>query len=510
MIRFAVNLALSQYLDWRYRLIERSLSQVNYTQNLLLTKLIQTAQYTSFGKQFGFRSIRNYEDFASYVPLYEYDELKPFIKRMMLGEKDVLWNGRVKWFSKSAGTTSDKSKFIPVTKENLFGNHIKGSWDTMALLYHHVPDIGVFKNKNLIMGGSISCFEDFPDTMYGDISAIMIHHMPGIARPFYTPDLETAILPDWEQKIERTARQIIKQPMVMFGGVPTWNLVLFKKVLEITGAKHLLEIWPTLKAYVHGGVGFGPYKEQFNTLLPDPSFNYMEVYNASEGYFSVSHQPCVKDMLLLINNGTFYEFIELNNYQKGDFTTIPLEDVRSDVDYAMVVTTNAGLWRYIIGDTVRFTSLSPHRLVVTGRTKQFVNAFGEEVMVSNTDAALAKACHKHHVIVTDYTVAPIYFEMNGQGGHQWIIEFEKSPLNLSLFEKDLDDCLKEMNSDYEAKRSSNMALRQLQITDVPKGTFLRWLRSKGKVGGQNKVPRLSNNRNFIEEILAIIQKSDST
>lgn len=507
MIKNIVNATLSRYLQWRYVRLQRAVKKVNYTQNTLLKKLLQTAQSTEFGQKYHFRRTSNYQTYADRVPIFEYDDLKPYISRMMHGEKDILWNGRVKWFSKSSGTTSDKSKFIPVTRENLFSNHIKGSWDTITLMYNDRPDLEIFKSKSLIMGGTLNRFEPYPDTQYGDISAIMIHHMPALGRPFYTPDFNTALMPDWERKIEKTAQQILKEKIFMFGGVPTWNLVLFKRVLEITGAKDLLEIWPDLRAYIHGGVGFDPYRNQFKTLLPADDFIYMEVYNASEGYFSVSAKPGDRDMLLLPDNGTFYEFIPMDDYINGRMNAVTLEQVSTDVNYAMVVSTNAGLWRYMIGDTVKFTSTTPHKIQITGRTKQYVNAFGEEVMVANTDQALAKACQMHDTIVSDYTVAPIYFGAEGKGGHQWVIEFEKPPKSVQQFAENLDRFLQDLNSDYEAKRTGGLALNTLKINVVPRGTFHEWLKSKGKVGGQSKVPRLSNNRKVVEEIIHFVQQT---
>jgi hypothetical protein len=474
-----------------------------------MNKLIQTAQSTEFGKKHSFRIIRSYEQFKKQIPISDYEGLKPYIQRMMHGEKDILWTGRVKWFSKSSGTTSDKSKFIPVSKENLFGNHIKGSWDTLANMYHHTPDLPLFKCKSLVMGGSLEKFEPYPNTRIGDISAIMIHHMPGIGRPFYLPSFEVALMSDWEKKIELTAREVLEEKnLVMFGGVPTWNLVLFRKILEYTGASNLLEVWPNLKAYIHGGVGFEPYRQQFKQLIPSDDFIYMEVYNASEGYFAVSHHPGDSDLLLLIDNGIFYEFIPMSDYTMGNMdSAVPLTGVKKDINYAMVISSNSGLWRYVPGDTVRFTSLDPYKIKIVGRTQQFINAFGEEVVVANTDQALAMTCKDHQVVVKDYTVAPIYIGIMGQGGHQWLIEFEKSPKNPEAFAVDLDTNLQKLNSDYEAKRSNNLALYPLQVQSVPSGTFFNWMKSKGKLGGQNKVPRLSNHRKVVEDILDFVQQA---
>jgi len=476
------------------------------TQQEVLKELIQLAKHTEWGRHHGFRSIRESEQFAERVPIQNYDSLKPYIQRMMYGERDVLWNGRVEWFSKSSGTTSDKSKFIPVSAQNLKKCHIRGTWDTMNLFYHNRPDAKQFEYKSLLMGGSIETFDPYPKTKYGDVSAIMIEHMPAVGRPFFTPDFETALMKEFDKKIERMA-QITSQDkeVVMIGGVPTWTVVLFRRILEITGASNMLELWPDFQLYIHGGVGFEPYRKQFAQFFPSEQVDYMEIYNATEGYFAIQNDLQSNDMLLLLNNGIYYEFLPPSEWHKENPQAIPLSEVEVGKNYAIVISTNAGLWRYTPGDTVMFTSTAPYKIKITGRTSQFVNIFGEEVVVANTDKALALTCQQLNCAVSDYTVGPVYFSQGGKGGHEWIVEFEKLPNNLKYFTRALDRNLQKINSDYEAKRFKGMAMKQLKLHAVPPGTFHNWLRSKGKYGGQNKVPRLANHRKYVDEILGFSQ-----
>ncbi|NRA50656.1 MAG: GH3 auxin-responsive promoter family protein, partial [Phaeodactylibacter sp.] len=359
-----------------------------------------------------------------------------------------------------------------------------------------------FECKSMIMGGSLFPFEPFPKTTYGDVSAIMIQNMPAVGRPFFTPDFKTALLHDWEVKLEKLAQIGANEPeMVMIGGVPTWTVVLFRRILELTGKHNMLEVWPKFQGYIHGGVSFTPYRKQFEAFFPSDEISYQEIYNASEGYFAAQDDFSRDDMLLLLNNGVYYEFLPMSEWHKPNPIAVPLHEVQVGKNYALVITTNAGLWRYTPGDTVTFTSTTPYRIKITGRTKQFVNAFGEEVMVENTDQALHVACQQTGAIVSEYTVAPVYFEGNSKGGHQWLVEFEKEPADESKFVRLLDLALQSANSDYEAKRSKNLALEELQLHTLPPGTFHDWMRSKGKFGGQHKVPRLANHRKYVEEIL---------
>jgi len=499
-----INKFMRWYLRQRMVRIQEFMQQPHKIQKRVLKELVVAAKHTKWGKQFGYARIKTYKDYTQQVPISDYEDLKPYIQRMMHGEKDVLWGGRVKWFAKSSGTTSDKSKYVPLTDKNLFTNHIRGNWDTTTILYHNNPNARNFADKNLLMVGSLETFEPYPKTTIGDVSAIMAHRMPWVGRPFFAPDFKTALMSNWEEKIERTA-QLTKDStdINMIAGVPTWTIVLFRKLLEITGKDNISEIWPNLSVYAHGGVGFAPYKEQFKQFIPKEDFTYMEIYNASEGFFSLRLNPDDEDMLLLLDNGVYYEFLPMEEWNKENPEAIPLKEVEIGKNYAMVVSTTSGLWRYKLGDTVTFTSTYPYKIKITGRTKQFVNAFGEEVMVDNTDQALALTCQQMCAMVAEYTVAPIYFSKNGKGGHHWLIEFEKQPKNIAAFTAKLDYNLQQINSDYEAKRYKNIALMQLELTVLPKGTFHHWMKSRGKFGVQNKVPRLANHRKYLEDILSV-------
>ncbi len=481
------------------------MDQPEFIQRSWLKTLVQTAGNTEWGKLHHFAGIRNAEDFSRQIPIQSYESLYPYIERMMYGEKDVLWDGRVNWYSKSAGTTSGRSKFIPVSQQNLKYCHIRGTWDTMTIFYQNRKDARQFELKSMLMGGSLYNFDPYPKTSYGDISAIMIKHMPWLGRPFFTPDFETALLEDWETKLELLALEGSRNPdIVMIGGVPTWTVVLFRRILEITGKSHMLEVWPHFQVYIHGGVSFTPYRKQFEAFFPSEQVSYLEIYNASEGYFAVQNDLTQDDLLLLLNNGMYFEFLPIDQWDRERPEAIPLWKVEQDKNYALVVSTNGGLWRYQPGDTVMFTSTNPYKIRITGRTKQFVNAFGEEVIVENTDKALADTCRTMSAIVREYTVAPIYFEGNGKGGHDWLIEFEKQPADMQKFRELLDQNLQKVNADYKAKRYKDIALQKLQVRSVPSGIFHNWLRSKGKFGGQNKVPRLANHREYIDEILQFI------
>ena len=508
MIRPTVNHILKTYLGFRFRRIEQAIEQPEDTQRRWLDKLLRAAQDTEWGVTHGFHAIQDSDQFATHVPLQDYESLKPMISRMMMGEEDVLWPGVVRWYSKSSGTTADKSKFIPVSEESLEKCHIKGSWDTMAFLYHDLPEARVFELKSLIMGGSLQPFSAHPETKRGDISAIMIQNMPAVGRPFFTPDFETALLDNFEEKLSRMTEIVSQEKdLVLIGGVPTWTVVLIRQVLARTGKRHLLEVWPHLQAYVHGGVSFTPYRTQFQEYIPSQDFLYKEVYNASEGYFASQLGRDTNDMILLLDNGIYYEFIPADQWEAEHPKAIPLWEVKEGKNYALVISTNSGLWRYQIGDTITFTSTNPYRIQITGRTRQFVNAFGEEVMVANADKALEKACARTGSKVAEYTVAPIFFSGTGKGGHEWIIEFENAPVDTEQFAEILDEALQDINSDYEAKRSNSMAMNRLVLHKAEPGTFLRWMKDRGKLGGQNKVPRLANERRFVEELLTLMGRS---
>ncbi|MFN4257237.1 MAG: GH3 auxin-responsive promoter family protein [Saprospiraceae bacterium] len=505
-----VNDIMKPYLRLRMRRIEQMMLGPAEMQERVFRSLLDTAQNTEFGKRYNFAGIRNPEQFARTVPVHDYESLKNDIARMMRGEQDVLWPGETNWYAKSSGTTSDKSKFIPVPTTNLYGCHIRGGWDSVALLYANKPDAGIFKYKNLVMSGSFQSLPEYPATRFGDVSSILISHLPTVGRMFYAPDLETALLPNFEEKIARTAEITSKQDDIgMFGGVPTWIIVLFRMILEKTGKQNMLEVWPNLQAYMHGGVGFEPYRQTFRELIPSDNFVYQEVYNASEGYFGVQCDFGHNDMLLLADNGVFYEFVPMEEWGKTHPRTVTLADVEIGKNYAVVISANNGLWRYQPGDTVQFTRRNPHCFQITGRTKQFINAFGEEVMVGDTDKALAEACRQADVVVSEYTAAPVYFTgEKSKGGHEWVVEFEKAPSDMERFNHLLDESLQRINSDYEAKRFKSMALERLRLRPVPKGTFHRWMKSRGKFGNQNKVPRLANHREYVEDLLRFASDGD--
>lgn len=499
MIYGFFNTLVKGYLKFRKYRIDDMYESPYKLQDEVFSHHFSQLHDTKYGKIHGSHDIKNYATFAKKIPLVKYEDIFSYIQRMMQGESDVLWPGTVKWFAKSSGTTNDRSKFIPITDENLFENHVAASWDAMSVLYSNKPDARIFDGKNLIMGGSLNQINE--DLITGDVSAILLSRMPAIGRPFYTPDFETALLPDWETKIEKIAQLCCHEDVVMFAGVPTWTMVLFKRMLELTGKSNIHEIWPNAKTYFHGGVGFEPYNEQFKKFLPSQDMEYYEVYNASEGYFAVQDRKNEKGMLLLLDNSIFYEFIPSEQQDDPDPPVLTLRDVEVGKDYCIVITTSSGLWRYMPGDVVRFVTVMPYRIMVSGRTKHFINVFGEEVMVHNTDEALRKTCDLTGSTIAEYTVAPVYMEDNKKGGHEWLIEFEKEPENIENFENLLDDHLRGLNSDYDAKRYKDIALQRLKIRKATKHTFHNWLRSKGKLGGQSKIPRLSNQRNIIEELM---------
>jgi GH3 auxin-responsive promoter len=500
-----LNTIMRYVLHKRMRRIRYFSAHPHTIQTALLDQFIHAAQASEWGKMHDFAHIRTPKDFARHVPIQDYESIKPFINRMMHGERDVLWAGQVRWFSKSSGTTNDKSKFIPVTIGNLKTCHLKGTWDTSALIYKNRPQTTGFSGKMLIMGGSTTAFEPYPKTQIGDVSAIMLKHIPSVGGYIFAPSMDIAVMSNTEAKIERMAHALIHEDMRTIGGVPTWTVVLLRRVLELTGKSHILEVWPNLETYIHGGVSFMPYRETFQELIPKKDFNYWEIYNASEGFFATQNAVGGDDMLLLLQNGVYYEFLPESEWASAHPIAIPLAEVEIGKNYAPVITTNAGLWRYVLGDTVVFTNKNPYKIRVSGRTKQFVNAFGEEVMVSNTDKALAEACTQFNAQVSDYTVAPIYFQgEDGKGGHEWLVEFEREPQDLEAFNHTLDLNLQKINSDYEAKRFSNLAMDRLRLRLLPRGTFNNWLKAKGKFGGQHKVPRLSNSRQYVDEILNFV------
>lgn len=471
-------------------------------QREVLQDLVTAAQYTEFGKKYNFSTLFNIRSFKQTVPIHEYEDMKPYIQRIMEGEQNILWNTPIYWFAKSSGTTSDKSKFIPVSEESLEDCHYKAAKDVLTMYYQYNPESDLLTGKGLVLGGSHTINPMNEEAQYGDLSAVLLQNSPFWGNWLRTPDLSIALMDEWESKIEMLAQSTIRENVTSISGVPTWTLVLFRRILEITGKQSIAEVWPNLELYMHGGVSFTPYRQQFHKLI-GKQINYLEMYNASEGFFAAQDIPGEEGMLLFVDHGIFMEFMPIDEYGKQFPDTIGLSEVELGKNYALVISTNGGLWRYLLGDTVQFTSLDPFRIKVSGRLKHYMNAFGEEVIVDNTDKAIAAASAATGAVVNDYTAAPVYFSEGSNGAHEWLIEFEKQPADLAAFTRELDATLKSLNSDYEAKRHKDIALRMPVLHSLPKGIFSQWLKSRGKLGGQHKVPRLSNERIHLEEIKKI-------
>lgn len=466
-------------------------------------QLLAHGSKTEWGKLHDFEKIKSYKTFNDTVPLTNYEILEPYIQRLLNNEQNLLWDTDIKWFAKSSGTMVARSKFIPVSKESLEECHYKGGKDLLSLYYNQIPDRKLYKGKHLILGGSAEINYLNSDSYFGDLSAIILKNMPWWAELRRTPAKEIALMSDWEEKIEKLAHSTINQDIYILAGVPSWTLILCNRILQITGKSNLREVWPNLELFMHGGVNFEPYRAQFRQIIPFDDMNYVETYNASEGFFGIQDDFKINELLLMLDYGVFFEFIPMSSFAGvNSEKVIALADVELDVNYALVISTNGGLWRYIIGDTIRFTNNSPYRFKITGRTKSFINAFGEELVVENAEDAIAEACLHTHTRILEYTVAPIYMENGKSGGHEWLIEFATVPTNLAAFSSQLDLSLKRLNSDYEAKRTGDISLQAPLIRIAPTGLFERWLKSKGKLGGQHKVPRLNNDRRIMEELLA--------
>jgi len=485
----------------RVKQIEAYANNTSSIQAAVLRRIVDEGKHTEYGRKHSLGIVKSYEDFAKNVPLNTYEELKESIDRMRHGEKDVLWPGRVKSYAKSSGTTNDKSKFIPVSLQYLKDTHYKGGFDSVALYLHNNPKSRLFDGRSLILGGSHSPNYNVAGSIVGDLSAILIENINPIANLFRVPKKDTALLQDFELKRERIAMECINKNVTSISGVPSWMLSVLNKALEISGKDNVSEIWPNLEVFFHGGVAFTPYRKQYESIIPSPKMHYMETYNASEGFFGLQNDPADKSMLLMIDYGVFYEFIPMSDFGKPEATAIPLEQVEKDVEYAMVITTTTGLWRYIIGDTVRFTSTNPYKFIISGRTKHFINAFGEELIVDNAEKGLEYACQQTGAAVLEYTAAPVFMDEEGKCRHQWLIEFSTPPQDIEKFADILDKKLQELNSDYEAKRYKNITLQRLQVIQGKPGVFNEWLAAQGKLGGQHKVPRLSNVRTYIEQIM---------
>ena len=470
--------------------------------------LMAHGTHTLFGKERSYRSISTVRDFQKQVGLHQYEDLLPYIERIRKGEPNILWNEPVRWFAKSSGTGDTKSKYIPIPSEALKQCHFKGMRTVLAVYLDHHPKSQLFNGKSLTLGGS--CMVDemgCGNSLYGDLSAVLLSNSPPLTEWFRTPPRSMVLQGNFEEKLRQMAPYIASQNITNFSGVPSWNLVLMRKLLDFTGKSNILDIWRNLELFMYGGISFEPYREQYRQLIPSPQMHYMETYNASEGFFALQDNPHDNGMLLLPNCGIFYEFVPLKRLREaldGDYIHFEtMEGVQKGVDYAMVISTNGGLWRYLIGDTIRFTSLLPHKIVITGRTKLFINAFGEELMVNHAEKALVECCRMHQAVVSEFTVAPIFMDSHAKGAHEWLIEFETPPVDLDRFASDLDSALCNQNSDYEAKRSRNATMFPLKICPLERGCFYLWMERKQKLGGQHKVPRLHGTRVHAEELLAI-------
>lgn len=499
-----ISSVLNWYIKKRIHQIELFMKYPHEVQAEWFTRLINVAKDTEWGRTYGYDSIQSVQQFKERVPVSSYEDLKPHIEALRAGAQNVLWPTEIKWFAKSSGTTDDKSKYIPVSLESLEECHYKAGKDMLSIYCNNFPNTSLFSGRGLAIGGSHKISEiNNASFIEGDLSAIIIENLPFWAEFIRVPKKSTALMDNWEEKIEMMADETIPHNLTSLSGVPSWMLLLLKRIVEKTGKSDLSEVWPNLEVYFHGGVNFDPYRDQFRQLIRSSSMNYMETYNASEGFFGIQDRSDYNDLLLMLDYGIFYEFIPVSGLDSDHPVSIGLDEVETETNYAMVISTNGGLWRYMIGDTVRFTSLNPYRIQITGRTKNYINIAGEEVIVDNAEKALSIACKKCHATVSEYTAGPIYFKDDNCFAHEWLIEFETAPEDLEYFKETLDNALKSLNSDYEAKRFHDMILRPPVIKKVPEGTFYNWLKMKGKLGGQNKVPRLSNSRNYIEEIIKI-------
>lgn len=481
--------------------LQRHQTDAELLQATVLRHLLEKAAETEYGRNHLFNNTRSYDDFARNVPINTYEDLKGDIDRMRHGESNVLWPGQIRWYAKSSGTTNDKSKFIPVSPDGLHGIHYAGGFDTVALYLRNNPKSRMFDGKGLILGGSHSPNYNLPGSLVGDLSAILIENINPLANLVRVPKKQTALLSDFEVKRDRIARETLKKNVTNLSGVPSWMMSVLVRVLELSGKEHLEEVWPNLEVFFHGGIAFTPYRSQYEKLITSPKMHYMETYNASEGFFGIQDDPADKSMLLMLDYDVFYEFIPLEEVGKSNPTVVPLTGVELNKNYAMVISTSCGLWRYMIGDTVMFTSRNPYKFVITGRTKYFINAFGEELIQDNAEKGLQEACRETGAEVKEYTAAPVFMDQNAKCRHQWVIEFAQMPDSVEHFADVLDKSLQQINSDYEAKRFHDITLQHLEVVVARDGLFDDWLKSKGKLGGQHKVPRLANNRNIIDEVL---------
>jgi len=503
-----LNSLMSWYLKKRINNIERFMLRPADVQEEVLLTLIQKAQDTEWGRAHNYSSISTSEQFKREVPVGNYESHQPWIERVMKGEQNLLWPSEIKWFAKSSGTTSAKSKFIPVTYESLDECHFQGGKDAMLMYFNNNPDSTVFDGKGLILGGSHQLNKFSSESYYGDLSAVMMQNMPFWAQFFRTPDLNIAIMENWDDKLEKMANATIHDDVTSISGVPTWTLMLAERVLELTGKRTLKEVWPNLELYVHGGVSFTPYRQRFSQVIGSEGMHYLETYNASEGFIGIQDDLNSENMLLMLDYGIYYEFMPMSEYGKTHPKTYSIDEVKLNEQYALIISTNAGLWRYIIGDTIRFTSINPFRFKISGRTKHYINAFGEELIIENADHAIQETCRRLNIHITDYTAAPVFHHDKSVGTHEWLIEFVDCTLDEDTIVEVLDEELKKCNSDYEAKRYNNIAMTKPLLHKLPKNTFNRWLRQKDKLGGQHKVPRLYNDRTYVDEILLMTHQKN--
>jgi hypothetical protein len=504
-----INSILTWVMKKRIHQIELFMKYPHDVQEELFKKLVQNAQATRFGTQYDFSSIESYNQYRERVPVFTYEKLFPYIERLMRGEENVLWPSEIKWFSKSSGTTNQRSKFIPVSQEALEECHFKGGKDLISLYVNNYPDTKLFDGKGLAVGGShqINEYDSSASSFYGDVSAVIMQNLPPWAEFIRTPSLETALMGNWEEKIEKMALETSEVNVTNIAGVPTWTVLLMQRIVELKKKDHILEVWPNLEAFFHGAVAFKPYRKLFESLIPKSDMHYWETYNASEGFFGIQDQPDSEELLLMLDYGIFYEFIPVDDLEKENPKAVWLAEVEVGKNYAMIISTNAGLWRYNIGDTIKFTSINPYRIKISGRTKHFINAFGEEVIIENAEAAITRACESTGAIIDNFTAAPVFLEKGKRGGHEWLIEFKTQPNDLNIFGRILDDTLRQVNSDYDAKRNHDLALVGPKIHSVREGTFYNWMKKRGKLGGQNKVPRLFNSREYVDDILKMIAES---
>lgn len=498
--------AISRLARFRYWRIESWMDHPIDAQREVLDNLLMHGQYTFFGEKYGMTRNWTEEEFRNTIPIRTYEDMIPYIEKTKEGEENVLWNTPVNWFAKSSGTSGGKSKFIPISEESLENCHYQGAKDVLSMYYNSYPDSQLLTGKGLVVGGSHQVSQLNEDIYYGDLSAVLMQNTPFWGEWIRTPQLSIALMDEWESKIEAMAQATIKENVTSISGVPSWTMVLLNRILEITGKQYIRDIWPNLELYMHGGVSFTPYRDAFEHII-GKDIHYLNMYNASEGFFAAQDTPNAEGMLLFLEHGIYYEFLPLEELNKEKPQTVTLQEVQLDCSYAMIISTNGGLWRYMLGDTVRFTSLYPFRIEVTGRTKGFINAFGEELIVENADKAISYACRLTHSSILDYTAGPVYLNTNESGAHEWIIEFDQLPDSLDSFVELLDKELQNINSDYEAKRHNNMILNKPIVHPVTKGTFNKWMKKRGKLGGQHKVPRLANNRTYLDEILTEIAEN---